>query len=274
MKKVVLTFSVFLTTLVLLACQKKSDIIEPPFEKQQGDIRVMQYNIHFGVGTDGAFDIDRTVGEIKNAKADIIVLNEVDKFYSDRSNNLDMAKYIAEKLEMNYVFQASIIIEDSPNPNREVGNAILTKEEIEHIETKFFSEGDQWPRVITKSKVKFKDDRTIYVAVSHYGLTESGRVKQAEETLGFLEDLNQEPVIFAGDLNATPDSRPIEIISSKYNDAFASRNSFYTFPATIPDRRIDYIFGNDRVVFRNNAKVILTQASDHLPILVDFTIKK
>lgn len=239
-----------------------------PFE----DIRVIQYNIHFGVGMDGVFDVDRQVDVLRSAEADIIILNEVDKHYSDRSNNMDMAKYMAEQLEMNYVFRASIIIPNSPNPDREVGNAILTKEKLEHIETLFFSEGDQWPRVITKTKVTFDDEHTLYVAVSHYGLTETGLLTQATETLAFLEDVDSEPVIFAGDLNARPDSPAMEIISSTYKDAFATKNDTYSFPANNPDRRIDYIWGNEKITFRDTADVLPTQASDHLPIMVDLAL--
>lgn len=269
MKKKLLTFCLFFITLSLFACEKSEN--GAPVDGNEGDVRVMQYNIRYGVGMDGNFDIDRLIKVMEDAKADVIILNEVDKNYSNRSNNMHMAEYIAEKLEMNFVFEPSIIIKDPPNPNREVGNAVLTKQDLKHIETLFFSEGDQWPRVITKCEINYDDGRKLYVAVSHYGLTESGRIKQAQETLDFLSDVDDYPVIFSGDLNAYPDSEPIRIISSKYHDAFRTRNDFYTFPANNPNRRIDYIFGNDKVTFRNNARVILTQASDHLPIMVDIT---
>lgn len=269
MKKKLLIFSLFFISLTLFACSKSET--ETPTSTEKGDIRIMQYNIRYGVGMDGVFDIDRLVNVLKDAKADVIILNEVDKNYSSRSNNMFMAEYIAEKLGMNFVFEPSIVIKNPPNPNREVGNAILTKQKLKHIETLFFSEGDQWPRVISKCLINFDDERKLYVAVSHYGLTESGRIKQAQETLEFLSDVDNDPVIFSGDLNAYPDSEPIQIISAKYHDAFRTRNDFYTFPANNPDRRIDYIFGNGKVTFRNNARVILTQASDHLPTMVDIT---
>ncbi|QRX62686.1 endonuclease/exonuclease/phosphatase family protein [Dysgonomonadaceae bacterium zrk40] len=274
MKKILSTLGIFLVSFILYACHDNSIDDTKTSEKNEEDIRVLLYNIHFGVGGDGIFNIDRIKDVLENAEADIIILNEVDKFYSDRSNNMDMAKYLADELGMNHLFRASIIIENSPNPEREVGNAILTKSTIEHLGTRFFSEGDQWPRVITKSKIKLQNGQIVNVAVSHFGLTESGRIKQANETLEFLADVDNEPVIFAGDLNATPESVPLEIISNKYNDAFSTRNSFYTFPANNPTKRIDYIFGNEKIIFKNNAHTILTQASDHLPIVVDFTIKK
>lgn len=275
MKRFILTFSVFLLSFSFVACQKPNDDVLPTTENKEVNIRIMQYNIHFGVGTDGVYNINRVVEVIENAEADVIILNEVDKHYSDRSKNMDMAKYIAEKLDMNFVFKASIIIpSQSSKPDQEVGNAIITKGQIEHLGTLFFSEGDQWPRVITKCKVTFNDTTSIYVATSHYGLTESGRKTQAEETLVYLKDLENEPLIFAGDLNAQPESVPLGILTSRFTDAFAARNSFFTFPSTNPNRRIDYILGNDLITFSKNAKVIYTQASDHLPIVVDLTIKK
>src|SRR5690554_30964 len=128
MKKKLLTFCLFFITLSLFACEKSEN--GAPVDGNEGDVRVMQYNIRYGVGMDGNFDIDRLIKVMEDAKADVIILNEVDKNYSNRSNNMHMAEYIAEKLEMNFVFEPSIIIKDPPNPNREVGNAVLTKQDL------------------------------------------------------------------------------------------------------------------------------------------------
>lgn len=274
MKKLFITLLLFMCASSLQACQRSDssgDPIPKPEkpDKKAGDLRIMQYNIRYGVGIDGVYNIYRLISVLKNADADIIILNEADKYYSDRSNNMYMGEYIAKQLGMNFVHRSSIIIPAPPAPDREVGNVVLTKEKVEHVETKFFSIGDKWPRVITKSRIELEDGRVVYVGMTHFGLTEQGRLVQAQETIDFMSDVDDYPVLIAGDFNDNPDSRTIAIMRSKYTDAFASKPGANTFPASNPASRIDYIWGNDQITFRDNGRVIETEASDHRPIIID-----
>lgn len=243
--------------------------------KGSGVIRVMQYNIHFGVGTDGKYDIDRLVKEITKINADIIVLNEVDKHYSERSSYMDMADYIAGTLKMNYIYDSSIrnpASTASGGKLREVGNAVITRFGIELKETKFYSVGDTWPRVITKSLVTLDDGRKITVAVTHLGLTQEGRIVQTQEAKDWLAADMAGPLLFCGDFNAVPDSREIQTVYSFLHEAFDGKKNIYTFSTTSPSSHIDYIFANDKITFKQNATVIQSKtASDHFPIMVDFT---
>ena len=244
--------------------------------KVSGAIRVMQYNIHFGVGTDGKYDIDRLVKEIAKVKADIIVLNEVDKHYSERSLYMDMAEYIASELKMNFIYDSSIrnpATNASGGKLREVGNAVITRFGIEMNETKFYSVGDTWPRVITKSTLTLDNGRKITVAVTHLGLTQEGRIVQTQEAKDWLATDMTGPLLFCGDFNAVPDSREIQTIYSFLHEAFDGKKNVYTFSTTSPASHIDYIFANDKVTFKQNATVIQSKtASDHFPIMVDFTL--
>ena len=274
MKKLIITLLLFMCASSLQACQKSDGSGDPAPkpekpDKKAGDLRVMQYNIHFGVGIDGVYNIYRLIGVLKNADADIIILNEADKYYSNRSNNMYMGEYIAKQLGMNFVHRSSIIIPAPPAPDREVGNVVLTKAKVEHVETKFFSIGDQWPRVITKSRIELDDGRILYIGMTHFGLTEQGRLVQAREAVDFMADVDDYPVLIAGDLNDYPDSPTIAVLKSAYTDAFVSIPNANTFPANNPANRIDYIWGNDRITFRDNGRVIETEASDHRPIIID-----
>jgi len=242
-------------------------------EKKAGDIRIMQYNIHYGVGMDGVYDIDRIVEVINKLNADVIILNEVDNNYSDRSGYMFMAREIAEKLNMNYVHASSIILPPNKNSegrDREVGNSFLTGFKLDSLATHTFSKGDKYDRIITKVMVTLDDGRKLYVAGTHLGLIPENRVIEVNEALDFLSDVENEPLILAGDLNAEPGVEEINILLTKYKDAFAD-NPLLTFPADSTVKRIDYIFGSDKIVFRDNASVFPTLASDHLPIIVDIT---
>ena len=63
------------------------------------DVRVMSYNIHHGEGADGRLDLDRIAGVIRSEKAEVIGLQEVDRFWR-RSDFVDQVAYLAEELDM------------------------------------------------------------------------------------------------------------------------------------------------------------------------------
>ncbi len=276
----------FFAMLLLLGCTSPEININRPSGEElydnsiplkvSGDVRVMQYNIHFGVGVDNRYDIDRLVKEIKKVNADIIILNEVDKHYSDRSNYMDMAEYIAGELKMNYVYDSSIrnpATTASGGNLREVGNAIITRYDISMIGTKFYSIGDTWPRVITKASLTLETGKKLVVAVSHFGLTQEGRIVQSKEALEWLKEDMDTPLLFCGDFNAIPDSQEIQYIYASLHESFGGKKNVYTFSTAKPASQIDYIFANDKVTFKQNATVIQSKtASDHFPIMVDFTL--
>ena len=59
----------------------------------------LTYNIHYGVGSDGALDLSRIVDVIRYA--DVVALQEVDRFW-DRSGNVDQVRVITEAMPDHY----------------------------------------------------------------------------------------------------------------------------------------------------------------------------
>ena len=115
--------------------------------------------------------------------------------------------------------------------------------------------------------------RKLTVAVSHFGLTQEGRIVQSKEALDWLKEDSASPLLFCGDFNAVPDSQEIQYIYASLHEAFGGQKNVYTFSTTKPSSHIDYIFANDKVTFKQNATVIQSKiASDHFPIMVDFTL--
>lgn len=71
----------------------------------------VSYNIQYGLGRDGRYDLARIAEEIESA--DIIALQEVDRFWQ-RSGLVDSPAILAEKLpEHHYVFGANLDIDAS-----------------------------------------------------------------------------------------------------------------------------------------------------------------
>ncbi len=109
------------------------------------------------------------------------------------------------------------------------------------------------------------------------------REKSAELLLQKMEEMNTEnlPVILTGDFNTTPDSKPIEICKSQLSDSkeiseqapYGPEGTFNSFNFNHPlDKRIDYIFVNDKVKVKKYAVISDSQnlryPSDHLPVFV------
>ena len=92
------------------------------------------------------------------------------------------------------------------------------------------------------------------------------------------------PLLLMGDLNAVLGSKPIQFITGKLQDTRASAKQIPTGPigtfngfdtSTPLDRRIDYIFANDKVevyTYRVLNEVRQNRTpSDHLPVVITFS---
>lgn len=100
-------------------------------------MKIVTYNIQYTLGGDNVYDLDRVVEEIKDA--DVIALQEVDRYWS-RSGNLDQPAEIAKRLPEHYwVFGANcdmhahgLVVQGKPvdNRRRQFGTMILSKTPI------------------------------------------------------------------------------------------------------------------------------------------------
>lgn len=105
-------------------------------------MKIVTYNIQFGLGKDGRFDLKRIAGEINGA--DIITLQEVERNWQ-RSGMVDQPKALAELLEQYYWVYGPFFDVDAShrqpdgkviNIRRQFGNMILSKTPI--ISTRLF----------------------------------------------------------------------------------------------------------------------------------------
>lgn len=94
------------------------------------------------------------------------------------------------------------------------------------------------------------------------------------------------PVVLMGDFNATPNADPIQFLKEHYADSkivsvqspFGPEGTYNGFDVNHPlDRRIDYIFVNDKITVERYAVIAESRygrtPSDHLPVLVDLKFK-
>jgi endonuclease/exonuclease/phosphatase (EEP) superfamily protein YafD len=83
----------------------------------------------------------------------------------------------------------------------------------------------------------------------------------------------QGPIIFGGDLNAPPSSKPMRKIQCMATDAYMASHFWgdYTFRTEFPTMRLDYLFCMNNVVPDHARRSHLT-VSDHFPVVADFWI--
>lgn len=215
---------------------------------------------------DHAYDISRIAGVIDASGADIIGLQEVDRYYSARSNYEDTIAVLAQQLGMHWCYGANVI--RAPEPGRmqqgEYGTAILSKYKILSHQNHPLSSDESEQRSLLAAVLDV-DGEILHMYNTHLGLEQPERVAQVKEILA-IASRKSEPCIVTGDFNAHPDSIEIADMSSAFRSAFAGELEACTFPAGDAVETIDYIFVNDRVEIGNDRTVIQSLASDHYPI--------
>lgn len=235
-------------------------------------LKVMTYNIHTGIGTDGVLDLQRIADVIKNSNADVIGLNEVDKNYDARSNYVDQPAWLASKLGMYYVFQKTSWKAPnaaSGNLPREFGHMVLSKYPIEAYDSMIFTEYDNHFRGLLETRINMNGN-TFHFYITHLGTEVADHPSQVQELLTYTSR-RAGPKIVAGDFNFIPTDSPHAVMAMSYNDPLGTAQTPYTFKPANPTKRLDYLWGTPHVQFSNSG-IISTQASDHFPFVSDVTL--
>jgi endonuclease/exonuclease/phosphatase (EEP) superfamily protein YafD len=98
---------------------------------------------------------------------------------------------------------------------------------------------------------------------------------QMDEVNAFIQYVKSldGPLIFGGDLNAPPSSKPMRRIQALATDAYMTNHFWgdYTFRTEAPTMRLDYLFCMNNVVPMNACRPPLI-ISDHFPIVAEFLL--
>ncbi len=246
----------------------------------QTKLTVISYNIHHGEGIDKVIDLQRIADLIKSHNADFVGLQEVDRGV-ERTSKIDIIDSLAKLTGMYYSFYKNINYQGG-----EYGNAILSRYKIisdTNLHFNMIREGEQ--RGLLQIKVEINSDTVIFMNTHiDYREDDTERLLNAEELIQTSLKYNNYPIIVCGDFNDVPDSRTIKKMREYFTDVFSALNkdTVKTYPSEAPDKKIDYIFTQDKKLNVNksntfkiiNADVIQSIASDHLPIISQFEIIK
>lgn len=257
-------------TLIPLAAAPTSSAAAAP-----QTLTVLTYNIHHGSGADDELALDRVARVVRDSGADIIGLQEVDRHYDDRSRFVDQAGWLAERLGMRVAYGANLSLAPprSGAPRRQYGIAILSRFPISEARNTRLPHprgGEQ--RGLLEADINV-DGTAVRVLTTHLEHTsQAERLAQAEAINGVIEGSGR-PTVLVGDLNATPRTREVGVLTRHLGDAWRAvgEGAGYTFDARNPHKRIDYVLISSGISARQ-AEVIDSDASDHLPVSVDVTL--
>jgi endonuclease/exonuclease/phosphatase family metal-dependent hydrolase len=235
-------------------------------------MRVVSYNIHHGVGTDGRLDLERTAATLAATGADLVGLQEVDRHFGTRSGFVDQAAWLGDRLGMHVAFGATIDLSPpaANRPRRQYGNVVLAVAEIlgwRNILLPRPAGTEQ--RGLLEALVHVDGEAVRFLTTHLQNSSQPARLAQADAIGAVVDDL-QAPVALAGDLNARAGSREVRRLTAVLDDAWAvaGRGRGGTYPATTPRTRIDYVLASPDL--RAAAAVVVdSRASDHRPVCAD-----
>jgi len=236
---------------------------------EPASLRIMSYNIHYGQGTDGRYDLPRLAAVINAAKPDLVALQEVDVGVK-RSERVHQAQQLAELTGMAVRFGPTQHFEGGL-----FGNAVLTGLPILDVVIHPLPYTESTPQQVTYPRgaiavtVRGPHGKPVRFVSTHFQHNVSeDRLAEAKAINKLFGQESQLPTILAGDMNAVPDSEPIQELLSIWTN-ITDQPPAPTAPSTNPTSRIDYIFCRPASMFRVSHVSVVSEsaASDHCPVI-------
>jgi endonuclease/exonuclease/phosphatase family metal-dependent hydrolase len=233
-------------------------------------VRVLVYNTHAGTDAKHVSNLDRVAQIVKDANADIVLLQEVDSA-TGRSGRVDQVARLRELTGYYGVFGRAIDYDGG-----KYGIAILSRWPIASDTLIHLPVAEHDSTYEARGALVVKVSRPggmLRVVNTHLeAYRNSYRLEQAR-TLALIAGAQRDSgaTIMGGDFNSEPGSGVIAIFEQAgWRDGFVQcgTGSGLSFPANVPVKRIDYLLfsGATRCV---SAKVLETEASDHRPVLFE-----
>ena len=244
-------------------------------------MRLLCWNIHKGIGgVDRRYDLHRILRVIDHYDPDVLVLQEVDRGVP-RSRRQDQTGLISDVLDYPHV-------EYGPNVHLRqgcYGNATLSRFPIVNSRNINLSFGIKKSRGALYTEVRTRVGGHAYrlhLVNVHLGLSGMERrwqVKRLLESteLGRLDSAGR--IIVAGDTNDWNGALGRGLFSrAGFQCATGTgRRASLTFPAWQPVSALDRVFYRGAIESEHHYRGrlrITRQASDHLPVIVDFQLKR
>ncbi|BAS26777.1 endonuclease/exonuclease/phosphatase family protein [Limnochorda pilosa] len=236
-------------------------------------LRLMTFNIRHGERPDGVIDLEAVAGTIDEAGADVVGLQEVDR-YLPRSGCRDQAAEIAGALGWHHAFQAAMTGEGLYGAHRSgYGIAVVSRHPIlfRYGERLASSRGRE-ARAFLHVELPWGTSGSFHLVCTHLGLDQAERLVHVERILAYGQQLPPSKAV-VGDWNALPESEEVRAMTARWVDAATEAPgspeptfSYRSEPPGRPNVRIDYVF-IDPGLQADEVHVGSARVSDHLPVI-------
>lgn len=225
--------------------------------------RVVSYNIHSCVGTDGRCNPERVWHVLREIGADIVGLQEVG------------ARTLVQEMEQFHFFEDHLgmkgVAASNPRWGRlHFGNALFTSGEILEARPLNLTILPFEMRSAIDCTIKIRD-RRVRVIATHLGLFPHERRRQVDFIGKVLQERPEELTVLLGDFNIFGLERKI----LRRIGAPAQMPKLRTFPSRRPLMSLDRIWtvpNEDLARIHVHRTSLSRQASDHLPVVADVSV--
>ena len=233
-------------------------------------VRVLVYNIHAGTDASRVSNIDRVAAIIRDSRADIVLLQEVDRL-TRRSGGVDQLDSLRKLTGMHGIFGKTIDYDGG-----EYGLALLSRWAITNHSLVPLNVEAPHPGYEARGALVVEIDRPggrMRIIDTHLDASRPAYRTQQSRGLITAATKPQPADLIGGDLNSEPLEGVIESLNAGgYRDLYPGCGPApgFTFPVVEPTKRIDYLLSSPawRCV---SAAVLAANASDHRAVLFEIT---
>jgi endonuclease/exonuclease/phosphatase family metal-dependent hydrolase len=243
-------------------------------------LKVMSYNTHHGVGSDGRYDLSRIADVIKNQNVDVVALQEVmfNSGFGNGENQPETYKRLMQqKTGRTWYYVYARMDGNWGSTSWAVGNMLLSRLPFSTTSRYALS----YERSVAHGKV-FVGGRGVNLFSTHLDAgSSSSRATQINQLKYYASTFGESRVVL-GDFNARPGSSEYSLMVGNYQDAWA--DGVAAGVASSPSGSLGYTMGTSRIDFIFESRgastlalarvaVISSSASDHRALVATYRIQ-
>lgn len=225
-------------------------------------VTVLDWNLHYGVEPATDVDLETIARTIEAQDPDVVTLQEVSRGWV-LGGGADMATWLSRRLGMEIAF--------APAADRQFGNAVLSRSTLTDVvghELPYGAGPQRRSALSTTVALPDGDLRVTSVHLQHREANTPTRLDQLEVLLA--EAPVDGPSVLAGDLNATPGSAELDLLTDAGWTSAVDAAGDPDAATTLDGYRIDWVLGQ-QVTFADARVLTDPRSSDHLPVVTRVT---
>ncbi|HYP26979.1 MAG TPA: endonuclease/exonuclease/phosphatase family protein [Blastocatellia bacterium] len=216
--------------------------VNSPAPPAGGQLKVLSWNVAFGQGTDGVYNIDRTATYIANLNPDLAGLCEIPRYGGADDRVVQLVNALNQRTGRTWYWTWI-----GKTPTDYEGNLILSKYPLVSTSHRYLSTA----RSVAQATINI-NGRTVNFFATHLDPNSSSiRNTQVNELKSFMAGFAESRIV-VGDFNAGPDTGEMANMASAYFDGWAESMARATATG-YPDNpvgmhtrtrrgRIDYVY--------------------------------